>query len=489
MHNKLWFHLFCKIAVIFAVFVLVLSLSNVLLLVRFFTFKEKKALGEQLAVVETLDMEDATAVSGALSKINDQYHFDVEIYTPSGRIVYTTHGGQMMDYFALGGIAGFMMTHEEMVPVQSETRGDGAVFEKAVRQFDQSEFLLCRKQLSNGNDAELRIQMQLIANSAAMANEFIVIVSVICFLLSFLWVFLLARKVSAPIAEMNEITRDMADLRFDRTLRIERKDEIGELATSVNELSASLSSALQDLNEKNRQLISDIEAQRKLDEMRRGFVANVSHELKTPIAIISGYAEGLKLNVSPASREEYCNTIIDESRRMNELVVSILELSRYEAGQIPLNRQNFPLREMCGEMLARMVPDRTVTTENLIPPQTILFADQTQIEQVLKAYLENAAAHTPSGGKITVTAEETGDLVKVSVQNTGSRIDEAIMPQIWQSFYRGETSHKRESSRFGLGLSIVSAIVKMHGRQCGVYNTEEGVCFWFEADKGKKEEQ
>ena len=243
MHNKLWFHLFCKIAVIFAVFVLVLSLSDVLLLVRFFTFKEKKALGEQLAVVETLDMEDATAVSGALSKINDQYHFDVEIYTPSGRIVYTTHGGQMMDYFALGGIAGLMMTHEEMVPVQSETRGDGAVFEKAVRQFDQSEFLLCRKQLSNGNYAELRIQMQLIANSAAMANEFIVIVSVICFLLSILWVFLLARKVSAPIAEMNEITRDMADLRFDRTLRIERKDEIGELATSVNELSTSLSSA------------------------------------------------------------------------------------------------------------------------------------------------------------------------------------------------------------------------------------------------------
>ena len=104
---------------------------------------------------------------------------------------------------------------------------------------------------------------------------------------------------------------------------------------------------------------------------------------------------------------------------------------------------------------------------------------------MLKAYFENALVHTDEGGSVTVSAEEKGDKIRVSVFNTGSHINEEIMPQIWQSFYRGDTSHKRDETRFGLGLSIVSAIMKMHENNCGVYNTDNGVCFWFEADKAE----
>ena len=170
-----------------------------------------------------------------------------------------------------------------------------------------------------------------------------IFVSVICFLLSIIWVLIFARQFSRPIAEMNEITEDMAKLNFNRKLKIDRQDEIGQLASSVNALSESLNTALTELTETNAKLRDDIEEERRLDAMRRGFVANVSHELKTPIAIISGYAEGLKLNINEESKEEYCNTIIDESRRMNRLVLSILELSRYESGQIPINRSDFDI--------------------------------------------------------------------------------------------------------------------------------------------------
>ena len=482
LKNKLWFNIFIRIAAVFTAFVLVLCLSNVAFLVRFFSLKEKRALKEQLGVVCGLNFKESQTVVKTLSEINEKYNFDIEIYNSSGRILYTTHGSQMMDYFSLNNDK-FIMTHEELTPIKSERLSGDVIFETAVRRFDQNEYLLCRKQIGDSLFAEVRVQKQLISNSASVANELIAIISVICFLLSIIWVLNFARKFSYPIAEMNEITKDMARLDFSRKLTVNRSDEIGQLAASVNELSASLNTALTDLKETNERLRSDIELERQLDVMRRGFVANVSHELKTPISIISGYAEGLKLNVSPESKEEYCNTIIDESQRMNKLVLSILELSRYESGQIPLNKESFDISSLCTECLNRIFAGRDIETENKIPAGTEITADPLQTEQVLKAYLENAAAHTPDGGKVWTECGISGDTVRISVFNTGSHVDESVMPQIWQSFFRGDKSHKRDSTRFGLGLSIVSAIMKLHGHKCGVYNTDFGVCFWFEADK------
>ena len=487
LKNKLWFNIFIRIAAIFAAFVLVLCLSNVALLVKFFSLKEKRSLSEQLLVVSELNFNDSSQVVKTLSDINEKYNFDVEVYNESGKILYTTHGSQMMDFFSLKSDK-FVMTHEKLTTIKSERISGDIIFETAVRKFDQNEYLLCRKQIGNSLFAEVRVQKQLISNSASIANEFIVIISVICLIISVIWVLNFARKFSKPIAEMNEITKDMTQLDFSRKLTVNRSDEIGQLANSVNELSASLSTALSDLEETNARLRSDIELERQLDIMRRGFVANVSHELKTPISIISGYAEGLKLNVSPESKEEYCNTIIDESRRMNKLVLSILELSRYESGQIPLNKESFDIYSLCEDSLNRIFAGKDIETENKVPENTLITADPLQTEQVLKAYLENAVAHTPEGGKVWTECSISGDTVRISVFNTGSHIDEEVMPQIWQSFFRGDKSHKRDSTRFGLGLSIVTAIMKLHGHKCGVYNTDFGVCFWFESEKSPEHE-
>lgn len=483
LRNKLWFNIFIRIAVIFAVFVLVLCVSNVGFLVKFFSYKEKSNLKEQLLVVSKLDFNNSDEVIEVLGQINEKYNFNVEIYRPDGYIVYTTHGGQMMDFFQQQNNK-FSMAHDEMQTVKSEELGNGITFETAVRRFDKSEFLLCKTKVDSNLYAEVRVQKRLIANSAAIANEFIVIVSVICFIISIVWVLVFARQFSKPISEMSEITGDMAKLNFGRRITTRRNDEIGELANSINHLSNSLSEALQDLQATNKKLLSDIELERQLDVMRRGFVANVSHELKTPISIISGYAEGLKLNINAESKEAYCNTIIEESQRMNKLVLSILELSRYESGQIPLNKCNFDISKMAGDMIERIFAGKNVSATNNILQNTFIFADELHIEQVLKSLLENALAHTPDGGTVETNAEVMGEKIKISVINSGSRIQEELMPQIWQSFFRGDKSHKRESSRFGLGLSIVTAIMKLHGNSCGVYNTENGVCFWFEADKG-----
>ncbi len=483
LKSKLWFNIFIRIALIFAAFVLILTVSNVTMLVRFFSYKEKNTLKEQITVISALDFGDSQAVKNTIYNINEKYNFDIEIYNSQGRISYTTQGSQMIGFLEQQNDR-FQMQHEEMTAVKTENLGSGIVFETAVRHFDKQEFLLVRKAVGENLFAEVRVQKELISNSAAIANEFIIIVAVICFLLSIVWVLIFAKRFSKPIVLMNEITNDMSNLNFKRKLAVESGDEIGQLALSVNELSDSLSSALQELKESNEKLRDEVELERQLDVMRRGFVANVSHELKTPISIISGYAEGLKLNINPESNEQYCDIIIEESQRMNKLVLSILELSRYESGQIPLKFESFDISSLCSQMMARIFKDKNIEIENKIPESTICFADALQIEQVLKSLLENAAVHTKSGGKVSVCSEEKDGIYKISVFNSGETIDNSIMPQIWQSFYRGDTSHKRESSRFGLGLSIVAAIMKMHGTNCGVYNTENGVCFWFEVKKG-----
>ena len=247
LKSKLWFNIFIRIAAVFAVFVLVLCLSNVTLLVKFFIAKEKNALKEQLLAVSELNLNESSQVVKTLSDINEKYNFDVEIYNESGRILYTTHGSQMMDYYSQSNNNKFVMTQQELTVIKSERLSGDIIFETAVRKFDQREYLLCRKRIGDSFFAEVRVQKQLISSSASIANEFIVIISVVCFILSVIWVLNFARKFSKPIAEMNEITKDMAELDFSRKLMVDRSDEIGQLAASVNELSSSLNTALTDL--------------------------------------------------------------------------------------------------------------------------------------------------------------------------------------------------------------------------------------------------
>lgn len=484
LKNKLWFNIFLQVAVIFAVFVAILMLCNTALLSKFFCLRQKNALISQINRLDNIDISDSSAVSEVLTDIRENYNFDTEIYDRRGNIKYTTGGAQMMD-FLMNGHSNFIMSHESLVTVKTENLSNGIVYEEAVRRFDNSEFLLCRKEIDSGFYAEVKIQKQLVMSSAKTANEFITVVSVLCLGLSMIWIVIFARRFSQPLAQMNTITRDMADLKFDRTITVNRNDEIGQLASSVNEMSASLSSTLDDLKRTNLKLRDEIELERQLDVMRKTFVANVSHELKTPISIISGYAEGLKLNVNGDKREAYCDTIIDESRRMNNLVLSILELSKYESGQINAQFKAFDINGMTDMLLNRIFENSDIKVQNKIPAQTVVFADEMQIEQALKSYLENAKSHTPGGGKVYVYSDEIDGKIRISVHNTGSHISEEEMPFIWQSFYRGDASHKRDKGRFGLGLSIVSAVMKIHNCHCGVYNTEDGVTFWLELDKAQ----
>jgi len=482
LKGKLWVRIFIRIAAIFAAFVIILTCCNRWFLPGFFKSSEKKLLREQAHEIAALNLENRSEVAAHLSGISDRYNFEVEIFNERGEVLFTSYGSQIIDFHYKDN-PGLMMNHKKLEVLESETEADGSVFETALDRHTHTEYLIYRSDMGGGVYAELRVQTGLLENSADIAERFIGIIALFCLAAALVWTYFSARRISRPISEMSEITRSMANLSFDKKVNVDSSDEIGQLGGAVNELSEKLSATLIDLQKSNAQLRNEIELERSLDSMRRGFVANVSHELKTPISIISGYAEGLKLDINPEAREKYCDTIIDESNRMNKLVLSLLELSKYESGQVPLKIESFSLSSLAREMAKKIFNDAKI--ELILPEgEYIAFADPLQIEQVIKSLLENAKSHTPEGGCVEVKILD-GEEYTLEIHNSGSHIDEEKMPQIWQSFFRGEESHKREESRFGLGLSIVSAICRMHGKDCGVYNTESGVCFWVNIDKAK----
>ena len=479
LKNKFWFRLFVKIAVIFFVFVLLLTLCNSAFLKEYYEYVNKSDLKNASADLENLDINSKNDVADVITSIEDTYGFETEIYSNNGKTIYSSSGGQLMDYYLQENNKLFM-NHRPLKAIESEWFSDGSIMERAIDIVTENEYLVYRFSVDDSYICELRVQMSQIENSAKIANRFISIIAVVFLFISLIWVFAFSKKISEPISRMNEITGNMAALDFSKKLNVSSEDEIGELASSINHLSEKLDVTLQDLNESNAKLRSEIELEHQLDKMRKGFVANVSHELKTPISIIQGYAEGLKADINTAAKEKYIDVIIDESKRMNRLVLNILNLSKYESGQIPLNFSDFNISELIKVRGDRIFNNKAVKIIYDIPDKLTVWADVDQIDQVLKSYMENAESHVNDGGEIKVSAidNQNGKCI-VTVYNSGSKIETEQMPEIWQSFYRGDKSHNRQSGRFGLGLSIVSAIIKMHGESCGVYNTDDGVCFWF----------
>ena len=478
MKNKMWIRLFAEISVVFLVFVALLGIANTALLPSYYTAKEKKHMAAVAKKIDDVDLYSSNA-GRDLSSILSNTNYSLRIFDSFGNSLFTTYDAPVADYKG---------EYEANALPDNNVTSKGFFREKR----NNKAFLRYSTQLSGGETLVLGIQQSLLKSSAEVANEFIIIVALGCLAFTILWVFVLSKRIAKPIGNMTEIATDMARLDFSRKLNVKGEDEIAKLAAAINELSGTLDITLKDLESKNRKLMGEIEAERKLDKMRKGFVANVSHELKTPLSIIGGYAEGLKLGLdSREETEQYADVIIDETSRMNELVISLLDLSRLESGQISINSERYDIAEQVREFLNRMssaFQSKNATVECKLPERLFVFADSARIAQVISNYLSNAASHIKDGGTLKIWSEIDNDTVKISVFNTGNVIKKEDMQHVWESFWRGEQSHKRDKDRFGLGLSIVRAITERHGSECGVYNLGDGVVFWFSVKLAKKAE-
>lgn len=329
-----------------------------------------------------------------------------------------------------------------------------------------------------------------VQESVALSNRFLTIISLAALLLGSIAVFVTTRKVAAPILTLSKLSEQMADLNFNVKYVGDSSDEIGVLGNSMNALSDRLKDTMGELQSANEKLKSDIEQKIKIDEMRKDFVSNVSHELKTPITIIHGYAEGLADGMckDEESRDFYYQVILNESDKMTVLVKQLLNLSDLEFGFDLPEYESFDLTALISDILTSsqvLLKEKKANVEFLLEKPVLVWADEFKIEEVLHNYLSNALNHLDGEHKIVIRIEEEEELVKVFVYNTGAPIPQKDLESLWTKFYKVDKARTRQYGGSGIGLSIVKAIMDSHHQSCGVENQVGGVEFWFSLEKEK----
>lgn len=339
-------------------------------------------------------------------------------------------------------------------------------------------------QLTNGDWFLIRTPLEGIDEAVNLATRFFIFIGVLVFIAAVIAVFVMSEHFSKPILQLTALSKRMANLDFSARYEGRSTNEIGELGKHYNRMSDQLQTAISDLKSANVELQKDVERRTKLDQMRTEFLNNVSHELKTPIGLIEGYAEGLKDNIAddPESRDFYCDVIIDESKKMDTLVRQLLTLNQLEFGEDPVQMERFDLIALINGVVSNMKILADQAGETIVFPhrgEVYVWGDEFKIEEVITNYLSNAINHADGDKKIEIRLTDRDGIITTSVFNSGEPIPEADLPHIWEKFYKVDKARTREYGGSGIGLSIVKAIIEGHHQQCGVTNFDNGVAFWF----------
>ena len=343
--------------------------------------------------------------------------------------------------------------------------------------------------LSDGSAFLIRTPIESIRENVMISNQFSIYTILLLVLFASIFVWYFAKRIANPILELTELSEKMADLDFDVKYTSGGENEIGVLGANFNAMSEKLEQTVSELKSANYELQKDIEKKEKMETMRTEFIGNVSHELKTPIALIQGYAEGLKEGISedPESREFYCDVIIDEADKMNKMVRNLLTLNQLEVGQEEVSFERFNVMELIQGIIQSseiLIQQKEADVRVQAPEVVNVWADEWKVEQVFRNYLSNALNHLDEECIIVIKVfvDEEKGIARISVFNTGKQIPEEDIDQIWIKFYKVDKARTREYGGNGIGLSIVKAIMDSFQKGYGVKNYTNGVEFWFELD-------
>lgn len=331
-----------------------------------------------------------------------------------------------------------------------------------------------------------------IKNAATTSTQFIILIGFLSALISMFVAFILARRFSKPIQKLNVCTKEIANMNFSRTYTDNSYKEINELGESINYMSNCIQEAINKLRQTNLQLKQDIKDHENIDKMRNEFISNVSHELKTPLALIMGYAEGLKIGINDSNNEDkefYCDVIIDETERMNSMVKNLLLLNELEFGKVEYNIESFNIVELINNIINSyhiLIKQKGIDVIFKQEETITVYTDASKIETVIRNFITNAINHIDDKKiiKIDLQIKENGRL-RISVFNTGKHIPEDCKDMIWDKFYKVDKARTREYGGNGIGLSIVKAILDSIKKPYGCMNKDGGVEFFFELDTDK----
>ncbi|HWT73840.1 MAG TPA: ATP-binding protein [Mobilitalea sp.] len=432
-------------------------------------------------------MEEAKVSEGSISEIMSNVDFDnnleLIIFDQDKNVVY----GNMPEFFRPDDKVGapdkindlVVMNYPESYYKESEPtilKSDNA---------PEGRITLLAKLEAGGSPYYLTIQIPIKSISREMksTNIFILYISTFATIAGGLIVYFIAKQFAKPIEDINKVAINVSNLNFStRAEESKRKDEIGSLASNINIMSDRLEENIVRLQEANRKLEYDNEVMNKVDEQRKELIANISHELKTPLAILGGYAEMLNNDIPGIDKTFYYETIQDETRKMDIMIQNLLNLSNMENKLANLSLEEVNIVELTEWIYRKnsvLMKNKEILCDFSSQPCGTVLADPLYLEEAINNYISNAIRYTEKGHWLKIRVEQKKDEAVISVYNEGIQINEAHLDKLWNSFYREDTSRTRTSqNNIGLGLYIVRSIMNAHHGKCGVLNKERGVEFW-----------
>lgn len=386
----------------------------------------------------------------------------------------------IQNYFVFGG-------SDNSTRIVKELQENGYVISQAERQKRLAGDISLFGLLDNGYLIAMQIPMEGMQATVTIFTKFLTYIASIALVLGAMAMYMVSRSFTAPIKEMADVAQRMRELDFDAKVTNITPDELGDLGICINDLSAKLQQTVSELKTANNELRKDIDQKTKIDDMRKEFLSHVSHELKTPIALIQGYAEGLKENVfdDEESRDFYCEVIADEAQKMNRMVRRLLELNEIEFGQEKVQMERFDVVELLRNLTSStdiLFQKKGVTLVFEQKEPIFVWADEFMIEEVLSNYISNAANHVYNDGIVRINFEQRERDVRIYIYNDGDKIPEEDIGKIWIKFFKVDKARTREYGGNGIGLSIVAAAMQAHGKKYGVANRENGVEFFIDLD-------
>ena len=350
-----------------------------------------------------------------------------------------------------------------------------------------SSYIYLDGNLENGDHILIRLSVAGIEESVSFSNRFFLYVTLFVACVGFIIMYIVTGAFVKPVKELNNQAKRMSELDFTAKYNVRTNDEFGMLGNSINVLSEKLEKSLDELKQANEELKQDLKQREAMDEMRKEFLSNVSHELKTPIALIQGYAEGLidNINDDEESRQFYCEVIMDEAKKMNGMVKQIMALNQLEFGYSQVSLEVFDIVDLIHGVLAKsdiLIRQKEANVRFEAAGPVNVSSDAFMAEEVFTNYFTNALNHVNGERRIDISLEEHKGNIRVNVFNTGDPIPEEDIGNIWDKFYKVDKARTREYGGSGVGLSIVKATMQLLGKEYGVENKDDGVLFWFEMD-------
>ena len=487
--------LFLTLCIVITTIILLLVLINNVVLEKFYLYNKTKVMKHTYMKINEYcnQKEDYERLDNQLRTIAIKNNADIIIKSNDNIIMLETESYRQ-NYEKE--IEFFDEISKKGERVQRLYKEENVIIDLIKEKNTNVNYIVVTAKLDNDLELNMATPTADLQESARISNNVLIAIGGAVIVISGIISSFVSRKFTAPILELNAIAQKMSNLDFSQKYQInDTEDEINNLGKSINTMSDKLEKTIQQLTVNNNELEKDIERKSKIDEMRKQFISDVSHELKTPIALIQGYAEGLveNVNADDESREFYANVILDEVNKMDRLVKQLLELMKLEYGKREFNNENFNIVELINEVIRKsnvMLEENEVKVDFNCDKVIMAYADSFYVEQILTNYITNAIKYSKevNGEKkiqLNVLLDSLKNKIRVTVFNTGDNIDETELQRIWGRFYKIDSSRNRDKGGTGIGLAFVKAIMNNYKNEYGAINKPNGIEFFFELDISK----